>query len=431
MSMFNFLNKLKSHKSVEDKYDRILQKGFAKEDVPDDKYTTEFGEYYDKNGSIRIDGFMNEATNYMTSNIYDMEHKQAIEKYRYMSTLPEIVDEFFVVKKPNYSSHYYNTNSVMFNIPKSSTASDAFTSKKVPMELITYVDSGLYHPNKTYPYSNLHKALKVSNQLTLLEDALLIYRITRAPERRIFFIEVGNMPPDKSEEYIRKLMRQYRQEKVYDVNTGTINEKGAFMAMTEDFWLPRRNGQSTTEVSTLQAGQNLSEVEDLNYFANKIWRALKVPYTRRADKENNGVQFNSGRELTIEELKFFKFILKLRREFSRIFDDLLTTQLIVKRIINADEIDAVMSKIKYMFHNDNFFSQFLKLDILSQRLDVLNNMDNFVGKYFPIDYIYREIFELSDPDILALKRKLEEEKESGELDDDSDDSGSSMPPPPQ
>jgi len=551
MSMFNFLNKLKSHKSVEDKYARILQKGFVKQEVPDDKYTTEFGEYYDKNGSIRIDGFMNEATNYMTSNIYDMEHKQAIEKYRYMSTLPEvddaieevvneaivndevednlvqisfkgdaigdnlqeviieefeyvrdilldfdnngqklfrqwyidgclylekvfnpkrirdgilkvnpldaiyttyytvlddpmhrgnidnlskdeIVDEFFVVKKPNYSSHYYNTNSVMFNIPKSSTASDAFTSKKVPMELITYVDSGLYHPNKTYPYSNLHKALKVSNQLTLLEDALLIYRITRAPERRIFFIEVGNMPPDKSEDYIRKLMRQYRQEKVYDVNTGTINEKGAFMAMTEDFWLPRRNGQSTTEVSTLQAGQNLSEVEDLNYFANKIWRALKVPYTRRADKENNGVQFNSGRELTIEELKFFKFILKLRREFSRIFDDLLTTQLIVKRIINADEIDAVMSKIKYMFHNDNFFSQFLRLDILSQRLDVLNNMDNFVGKYFPIDYIYKEIFELSEPEIAELKRKLEEEKELGDIDDDdSDGGGSSMPPPPQ
>jgi len=561
MSMFNFMNKLKSHKTVEDKMDRIIDKGFKRNNADTSKnkeYTTEFGEYYGKDGSIRIDGFMNEATNYLTSNVYDLEHKQAIEKYRYMSTLPEvddaieevvneaivndeleddmvkisfkgdeigenlqdviqeefeyvrdilldfknngqklfrqwyidgclylekvfnpenvrkgilkinpldsqyvtyytvldddtskngkhysmdsfykesIVDEFFIVKKPNFSSNYYNTNNMMFNIPRSGSSVDSMQSKRVPIELITYIDSGLYHPKKYYPYSHLHKALKVSNQLTLLEDALLIYRITRAPERRIFFIEVGNMPANKAEEYINKLMRQYRQEKVYDVNTGQINEKGAFMAMTEDFWLPRRNGQSTTEVTTLQGGQNLSEVEDLNYFANKIWRALKVPYTRRADKENNGVQFNSGRELTIEELKFFKFILKLRKEFSRIFDDLLTTQLISKRIINADEVDDVVSKLKYIYNNDNYFSQFLKLDILSQRLDVLNNIDQYVGKYFSIEYVYKDIFEMSDEEIKNMRDSIEKDKEMGateDIDDNNMGSGQDdLPPPPR
>jgi len=538
MGTFNFMKKLKSHKTVEDKFERIVKKGMIDPNKPSNQdYTTEFGEYYAKDGSIRIDTFMNEATNYITSNMFEMEHKQAVEKYRYMATLPEvddaieevineaivndevedeivraafkddeigdelkdviveefryirdilldfknqgqklfrnwyidgclyiekvfnpenvrqgiikanvldsayvtyftvlsnaddknnisynaynmkdkIVDEFFIVRKPIFSSNYYNTNTMMFNIPKSGAVADQFHTKKVPAPLITYIDSGLYHPNKYYPYSHLHKALKVSNQLTLLEDALLIYRITRAPERRIFFIEVGNMPPQKAEEYIRRLMRQYRQEKVYDVNTGQINEKGAFMAMTEDFWLPRKNGQSTTEVTTLQGGQNLSEVEDLNYFANKIWRALKVPYTRRADKENNGVQFNTGRELTIEEFKFFKFILKLRREFSRLFDDLLSTQLVAKRYVNSEDIDTVMSKVKYIYHNDNFFSSFMKLDILSTRLDVLNSIDPFVGKYFPKEYVWTDIFELTEEEIKVLKEKMKEEQESGDL----------------
>ena len=562
MGMFNFMRKLKSHKTVEDKYERIINKGFLdKSKVEAQEYTTEFGEYYAKDGSIRIDGFMNEATNYLTSNSFDMEHKQAIEKYRYMATLPEvddaieevvneaivndenedelvkiafkddeisetlqsviqdefkyirdilldfknegqklfknwyvdgclymekvfnpknirlgilkvnaldsyyvthftvldseygtdgskynegsfagyhmkdaIVDEFFVVKKPIFSSNYYNTNTMMFNIPKSGSVSDEYHTKKVPVELVCYINSELYHPNKYYPYSHLHKALKVSNQLTLLEDALLIYRITRAPERRIFFIEVGNMPAPKAEEYIRKLMRQYRQEKVYDVNTGTINEKGMFMAMTEDFWLPRRNGQSTTEVTTLQGGQNLSEVEDLNYFANKIWRALKVPYTRRADKENQGVQFNTGRELTIEEFKFFKFILKLRKQFSKLFDDLLETQLISKRIINAEDSGEVLSKIKYVYHNDNFFSSFMKLDILEQRLNVLNSLDNYVGKYFSSEFLYKEIFEMTDAEITEERARIEQEKEDGTLQSEDEggemDMGGGLPPPP-
>lgn len=557
--MFNFMRKLKSHKTVEDKYDRIINKGFLnKNTVENQPYTTEFGEYYSKDGSIRIDGFMNEATNYLTSNSFDMEHKQAIEKYRYMSTLPEvddaieeivneaivndenedelvkvsfkddelsetlqeviieefdyirdilldfknegqklfknwyvdgclylekvfnpehirlgilkvnaldsyyvthftvldteigmdgskynegsfagyhikdtIIDEFFVVKKPIFSSNYYNTNTMMFNIPKSGAVADEYHSKKVPVELISHINSGLYHPNKYYPYSHLHKALKVSNQLTLLEDALLIYRITRAPERRIFFIEVGNLPTPQAESYMRQLMRQYRQEKVYDVNTGTVNEKGMFMAMTEDFWLPRRNGQSTTEVTTLQGGQNLSEVEDLNYFANKIWRALKVPYTRRADKENQGVQFNTGRELTIEEFKFFKFVLKLRKQFSKIFDDLLETQLIAKRIINAEDSRAVLSKIKYVYHNDNFFSSFMKLDILEQRLNILNTIDNFVGKYFSKSFIYKNIFEMTDTEIAEEEAQIELERESGALPpEDEEGDGGMLPPPP-
>jgi len=563
MGMFNFMRKLKSHKTVEDKYDRIVQKGLLDPTKIDaQKYTTEFGEYYAKDGSIRIDNFMNQATNYLTSNSFDMEHKQAIEKYRYMATLPEvddaieevvneaivndenedelvklafkdddvsealqsviqdefsyirdvlldfknegqklfknwyvdgclfmekvfnpenirlgilkvntldsyyvthftvlgtdfgtdgsgygegsfagyhmkdsIMDEFFVVKKPIFSSNYYNTNTMMFNIPKSGSMADEYHTKKVPVELIAHINSGLYHPNKYYPYSHLHKALKVSNQLTLLEDALLIYRITRAPERRIFFIEVGNMTAPKAEEYIRKLMRQYRQEKVYDASTGTINEKGMFMAMTEDFWLPRRNGQSTTEVTTLQGGQNLSEVEDLNYFANKIWRALKVPYTRRADKENQGVQFNTGRELTIEEFKFFKFILKLRKQFSRLFDDLLETQLISKRIINAEDSREILSKIKYVYHNDNFFSSFMKLDILEQRLTALNSIDSFVGKYFSKSFVYKNIFEMTDAEINEEQDRIEKEKESGMLPPDEDeagglDMGGGLPPPP-
>lgn len=548
MGVFSFMNKMKSHARVENKYERIINKGFSKNNNVDKKYTTEFGEYYAKDGSIRIDGFMNEATNYLTSNIYELEHKNAIEKYRYMSTLPEVdeaideiigesiitnevddeiikiafkddmlsdelkgvimdefefirdilldfknngqklfrqwyidgclyiekvfdplnvrdgilktntldamyvtyytvidesplssnvgvdnptdlygkeevVDEFFIVKKPDLSSNYYNNNNMMFNVPKSNGLGDIMQTKKVPVELITYVDSGIYHPQKYYPYSYLHKALKVSNQLTLLEDALLIYRITRAPERRIFYIEVGNMQPNMAEDYIQKLMRQYRQDKVYDVSTGQINEKGKFLAMTEDFWLPRRNGQATTEVSTLQGGQNLSEVEDLTYFANKIWVALKVPYTRRANKENNGVQFNSGKELTIEELKFYRLIIKIRREFSRIFDDLLMTQLIAKRIVNSEEIEEVISKIKYIYITDNFFTQMLKLDIMDQRLNILNNIDNFVGKYFSMEYVWKEVFEMTKEEMDAMVEKINTESDDGMYDEGGDDMG--------
>lgn len=556
--MFNFMSKLKSHQKLEQKYDRIVQKGFPNTSNPMTQPTTEFGEYYAKDGSIRIDGFMNEATNYLSTNIFEMEHKQAIEKYRYMSMLPEvddaieeiineaivldesedeivkidftndditdnlkeviteefknirdnllqfkkngqnifrqwyidgclyiekvfnpediragiqhlnvldsyyvtyysvvdnseqtlkmsndeidrysIVDSFFIVKKPNFNQYYYQANP-MFNVPKSGPITDGSKAIKVSPEAICFIDSGLYHPQKYFPYSYLHKGLKVANQLTLLEDALLIYRITRAPERRVFFIEVGNMAPNKAEEYIRKLMRQYRQNKIYDANTGDINERGAFMAMTEDFWLPRRNGQSTTDVTTLQGGQNLSEVEDLNYFANKIWRALNVPYTRRADKENNGVQFNTGRELTVEELKFFKFILKLRMKFSQLFDDLLTDQLLLKRIVNAEEIQDVLSKVKYIFHNDNYFSEFLKLDILDNRLDIVNTIDSMVGKYIDKQFVWKEIFNFTDDEISEMKERIELEKnenpdenpegnsdEMGEM-----DSELSMSPPP-
>jgi hypothetical protein len=527
--MFSFLNKLKSHQRVEDKYERIIDKGLVNADKH--KNTTEFGEIYDQNGAIKVENYVNQATNYLATNVFDLEAKQCVERYRYMSTLPEVddaieeivnealvmdpnanhvvnidyvddelsdilkdiitkefeyirdtllnfdidghryfkrwyvdgkiyiekvidpdyvrdgilkvnmldayyithynvfgkednngktvfnygsqdsflknklVDEFFIVRKPNYMSSYYSTNG-MWSMPNQNYSNNMF-SLRVEPPLMVYVDSGLHHPTKFYAYSYLHKALKVSNQLSLLEDALLIYRITRAPERRIFYIEVGNMPPNKAEQYIQTLMRQYRQEKVYDAGTGSITEKNNYMAMTQDFWLPRRNGAATTEVGSLQGGQNLSEVEDLNYFARKIWRALGVPYSRRADKENNGVSFNSGRELTLEELKFHKFIMKLRQQFSKIFEDLLETQLIMKRIVNEEEIETVLSKIKYVYHNDNYFSDFLKLDVLQSKLDVINNVDPHVGKYFDDMFVMKEIMGWNDEKIKEMKKRIE------------------------
>ena len=568
MSMFQFLTKLSSHKKVEDKVQRIVDKGITKEFDAEGNikkpYTTEFGEFYEKNGAIRIDGFFNEATNYLTSNIYDLEHKQSLNKYRYMSTLPEVdaaieeivneaivmdendediinidfkdneisdnlkdaiteefafvrdilldfknngsrlfrqwyvdgvlymekvfneenvregiiklnvldayyityymvlnniniksnynagsidyfmkrevEEEFFLVKKPNFNSTYYQSSG-FYSMQRQGVLNDVVNQMKVPVDLICYVDSGIYHPQKYYPYSYLHKALKVSNQLTLLEDALLIYRITRAPERRIFYIEVGTMPPNKAEEYIRKLMRQYRQDKTYDVGTGQISEKGMFMAMTEDFWLPRRQGQSSTEVSTLQGGQNLSEIEDLRYFANKIWTSLNVPYTRRADKENNGVGFNSGRELTIEELKFYKFILKIRRQFSRLFDNLLGTQLVLKRIVNSEEVDVILSKIKYVYNNDNYFSRFLKFDVINSQLEIINSMDAHVGKYFSRQGILKDVLELTDEEVKILNQQITEEKElmadmgaeggeEGGMGGGEPGAGEGIPPPP-
>ena len=568
MSMFNFLTKLKSHKTAEDKIQRIVDKGQTKELDKEGnvkkQYTTEFGEFYEKNGAIRIDGFFNEATNYLTSNIYDLEHKQSINKYRYMSTLPEVdaaieeivneaivlddkdedivkidfkddevsenlkeiinqefeyirdilldfrvngsrlfrqwyvdgvlymekvfneeniregieklnildayyvtyymvlnniniksnynagsidyfmkrevEEEFFLIKKPNFNSTYYQSSG-FYSMQRQGVLNDVINQMKVPVELVCYVDSGIYHPQKYYPYSYLHKALKVSNQLTLLEDALLIYRITRAPERRIFYIEVGAMPPNKAEEYMRKLMRQYRQDKTYDVQSGTMSEKGMFMAMTEDFWLPRRQGQSSTEVTTLPGGQNLSEIEDLKYFANKIWTSLNVPYTRRADKtDNGGTSFNSGRELTIEELKFYKYILKIRKQFSKLFDDLLGTQLVLKRIVNSEEVDVVLSKVKYIFNNDNYFSRFLRFDVINSQLEIINSMDAHVGKYFSRQGILKDVLEKTDDEIKQLNQEITSEKEmmaemSGEEGGEGGEApggmgGGEMPPPP-
>jgi len=529
--MFNFLNKLSSHRKAADKIQRIDQQGLNFKNTSAMKApgpSSEFGEYFGKKGTIKVDEFIADSTRYMSTDLYELERKQAIEKYRFISMLPEcedaieeivnesivqsenednvvnlsftnndippeireqiidefsfirdelldfrgqghyifrhfyvdgtiffekvfdvdnirdgiqklnmldsrfvsaftvfadekeevgnpneirrLTDEFFVVRKPKFSNRYYRSEG-MYSFPSGTTDSETFEELKIPKELITYVDSGLYHPSREYPLSYLHKALKVANQLTLLEDALLIYRITRAPERRVFYIEVGNLPPNAAESHIQELMRDYRQEKVYDVNSGTIKDKNAVLAMTEDFWLPRRNGTASTEVTTLAGGQNLDQVADLEYFARKIWRALSVPYARRADKENSGVSYNSGRELSLEELKFYKFIIKLRRQFSKVFEDLLATQLITKRIVSSHEINDVMSKIRYVYSNDNYFSEFLRLEVMSAKLDVVNAIDSYEGKYVSKGYIWREVFNFSDEQIAVEVERMNQEEQ--------------------
>ena len=286
---------------------------------------------------------------------------------------------------------------------------------KIAKDAITYCSSGLVDRNKGNTLSYLHKAIKSLNQLRMIEDSLVIYRLSRAPERRIFYIDVGNLPKVKAEQYLRDVMMRYRNKLVYNASTGEIRDDKKHMAMLEDFWLPRREGGRGTEISTLPGGQNLGEITDIEYFKKKLYRSLNVPPSRM-DGEGG---FNLGRssEILRDELKFTKFVARLRKRFSYMFNDMLKTQLILKNICTPEDWEIMSEHIQYDFLYDNHFSELKEAELMNERLTLLQTAEPYVGKYYSQDYVRRKILRQTDMEILEQDRLIQDEIDRGIIPD--------------
>ena len=286
---------------------------------------------------------------------------------------------------------------------------------KMAKDSITYCTSGLVDRNKGSTLSYLHKSIKSLNQLRMIEDSLVIYRLSRAPERRIFYIDVGNLPKVKAEQYLRDVMMRYRNKLVYDANTGEIRDDKKYMSMLEDFWLPRREGGRGTEISTLPGGQNLGEITDIEYFKKKLYRSLNVPPSRM-DGEGG---FNLGRssEILRDEVKFSKFVARLRKRFSHMFNDMLKTQLILKNIITPEDWSIMEEHIQYDFLYDNHFAELKEAELLNERLTLVQTAEPYVGKYFSQDYLRRKILRQTDQEILEQDSLINKEIKDGVIAD--------------
>ena len=310
----------------------------------------------------------------------------------------------------------------MYN-PKSSypTASPATAGGggqsgiKFSKDSITYCSSGLVDRNKGSTLSYLHKAIKSLNQLRMIEDSLVIYRLSRAPERRIFYIDVGNLPKVKAEQYLRDVMNRYRNKLVYNAQTGEIRDDKKFMSMLEDFWLPRREGGRGTEISTLPGGQNLGEITDIEYFKKKLYKSLNVPISRI---EGDG-GFNLGRssEILRDEVKFSKFVGRLRKRFSGMFNDMLKTQLLLKNVITPEDWEVMSEHIQYDFLYDNHFAELKEAELMNERLTLVQTAEAYVGKYYSQDYIRRKVLRQTDEEILEQDKLIEKEIKAGIIPD--------------
>ena len=289
---------------------------------------------------------------------------------------------------------------------------------KIAPDSITYCHSGIQDLNKNMVLSHLHKAIKAVNQLRMIEDSLVIYRLSRAPERRIFYIDVGNLPKNKAEQYLREVMGRYRNKLVYDANTGEIKDDKKFMSMLEDFWLPRREGGRGTEISTLPGGQNLGELEDVKYFQKKLYKSFNVPNSRLETETT----FNIGRaaEITRDEVKFQKFVARLRKRFGELFVDLLKTQLILKGICSIEEWDDMKEHIQFDYIADNYFTELKDIEIRNERMNEVAQMDPYVGKYFSAEYIRRQVLKQSDTEIKEIDEQIEQEISDGTIMDPAD-----------
>ena len=290
---------------------------------------------------------------------------------------------------------------------------------KIHPDSIAYCTSGMLDPSRKRILSFLHKAIKPVNQLRMMEDSLVIYRISRAPERRIFYIDVGNLPKGKAEEYLKNIMGQYRNKLVYDAKTGDIKDDRKHMSMLEDFFLPRREGGRGTEISTLPGGENLGQIDDIIYFQKKLYKSLNVP-ANRLEQESG---FNLGRstEITRDEVKFKKFLDRLRKRFSDLFLQLLKTQLMLKGIITKEDWLKWKEDIYFDFIEDNYFSELKEAEIIRERFEMLAQMDEYVGKYVSNQWIRKNILRQNDDEIAEIQKQIESEKASGEIGDEEED----------
>jgi len=323
----------------------------------------------------------------------------------------------------NNKSFYPDVEEYFMYTPKSSyplgTIPGASAQKgvKIAKDSITYVNSGLVDRNKGTVLSYLHKSIKALNQLRMIEDSLVIYRLSRAPERRIFYIDVGNLPKVKAEQYLREVMSRYRNKLVYDANTGEVRDDRKFMSMLEDFWLPRREGGRGTEITTLPGGQNLGELADIEYFQKKLYRALGVPESRIAS--DGGFNLGRSSEILRDELKFTKFVGRLRKRFSQLFNDMLKTQLILKNIITPEDWEYMSDHIQYDFIYDNQFAELKESELMNDRIGLLSTMEPYIGKYFSVDYVRRKVLKQTDFEIIEIDKQIEKEIRDGILPDPS------------
>ena len=340
------------------------------------------------------------------------EKKQEDEKYRNPVMrdtgnpmdyeFPQIEEFFIYNPKAGYPTGNVNSTG-------------ASTGIKIAKDAITYCTSGLVDRNKGNTLSYLHKAIKSLNQLRMIEDSLVIYRLSRAPERRIFYIDVGNLPKMKAEQYLRDVMMRYRNKLVYDASTGEIRDDKKYMAMLEDFWLPRREGGRGTEITSLPGGQNLGEITDIEYFKKKLYRSLNVPPSRM-DGEGG---FNLGRssEILRDELKFTKFVGRLRKRFANMFNDMLKTQLLLKNVITPEDWEVMSEHIQYDFLYDNHFSELKEAELLNERLGSAATAEPYIGRYFSQDYVRRKILRQTDEEILEQDKIMKKEIKDGVIPD--------------
>jgi len=283
---------------------------------------------------------------------------------------------------------------------------------RITTDSIVNVVSGLMDSRRAVVLSYLHKAIKPLNQLRMIEDATVIYRISRAPERRIFYIDVGNLPKLKAEQYLRDIMVKYKNKLVYDANTGEVRDDRKFMSMMEDFWLPRREGGKGTEITTLPGGQNLGELEDVKYFEKKLYKALCVPISR-LNPETSGFSLGRTGEITRDELKFSKFVDRLRNKFSEVFDQALRVQCVLKGICTSEEWDLFKENIHYDFIKDNNFSELKDAELMTNRLQLLASVDPYTGRYFSQAWIQRNVLRMNDDEIAEMESEMEQEKADG------------------
>jgi len=282
---------------------------------------------------------------------------------------------------------------------------------RVASDSVAYCHSGLLNEDKRMVLSYLHKAIKPINQLRMIEDAIVIYRIVRAPERRIFYVDVGNLPKVKAEAYLRDVMARYRNKLVYDASTGEIRDDRKHMSMLEDFWLPRREGAKGTEVTTLSGGQNLGEISDVQYFQKKLYKSLNVPISRM--ESESGFNLGKAAEITRDEVKFTKFIQRLRKRFTQVFNDILKTQLVLKGIIVIEDWAKIKEHIQYSFLKDGYFAELKNAELLKDRIDLANAITPYIGKYYSIEYIRKNVLRQTDEDIIDIDSQIEKEIKSG------------------
>ena len=313
------------------------------------------------------------------------------------------------VPNPKFDEYYIYT--MKPNYPTGMIAQAGKGSTKIAKDSITYCTSGLVDRNKNRVLSYLHKAIKALNQLRMIEDSLVIYRLSRAPERRIFYIDVGNLPKVKAEQYLKEVMSRYRNKLVYDAQTGEVRDDRKFMSMMEDFWLPRREGGRGTEISTLPGGQNLGELTDIEYFQKKLYRALGIPESRIAAEGG----FNLGRssEILRDELKFAKFVGRLRKRFANMFNDMLKTQLILKNIVTPEDWETMEDHIQYDFLYDNQFAELKETEMIQGRLGNLAQIEPYIGKYYSTEFVRKRILRQTDQEIEEIDMQIEDEIQKG------------------
>ena len=332
--------------------------------------------------------------------------KEMIKKNNISFPVVKNVEEFFI---------YTDTD-------KNSVNPTPQSGLKIAPDSILYCHSGVVDTGTKQVMGYLHKAIRPLNMLRQIEDSVVIYRMSRAPERRVFYIDVGNLPKDKAEQYMRSQMTRYRNKIQYDQSTGEIRDDRKHASILEDYWLPRREGGRGTEISTLDGGQNLGEMEDVEYFVKKLYRALNVP-TSRMDAENG---FNMGRsaEITRDEVKFFRFIDRLRQKFADLFLQALRTQVILRGIMKREDWDKVYQDISFRFKTESYFHELKEGELLKERIDLLQTVDEYVGKYFSVEYVRKQLLKQTEEDIKDIDAQIKKENDSGDIAPE----GGAMPP---